>query len=209
MHKKGNRSGEADFLFENDFELYIKKQLEDRGYSVFHSVYLEVDDEITQVDLVAVKGYQVLSFECKSHYGSDWELHTRTNWKYTDTNNVRHEIHNPCSQNAFHNKAICQLCESLDSDMRKKYNVPIAHYKSVIVCKAPIRSEDMNIFNVVNYTKLDDFLDQYQYSKGEEIDNYFHSLILPILERCSDSSDIALLNHIKYLKGKGLWKDLI
>ncbi len=201
------KSGEADLLFEQDFELYIKHLLEENGYKVFHSVYLKGEKYKCQIDLIAVKGYSIIGIECKSQFGSHWVVKRNSDWSYIDTKGNYQKIANPIRQSNNHNTALIYLCANVGLQVSEKYgrDIPDPFRKSIICCKAKISDSTMKDINACNYTKLVDYINEYySFSKGEEIDSYMYSILFPILENCADSSKEALKQHVKYLKSEVL-----
>lgn len=193
-------SGEADLLFETDFELYVKKLLEDRGYRVFHSVYLKGSKYESQIDLVAVKDYMVLGIECKSQLGKSWYCRRNGDWEYIDLRGNLQKVKNPYRQNKNHQDALYTLCLSIERSLYEKYNILCPFCRSIIVDKASHSKDQTYDISACHYLKLDDLLDKFNFSRGKEIDNYMHSLIYPILEKASDSSKDRLKAHIEYIQ---------
>lgn len=196
----------ADLLFEDAFELYVKDLLEQRGYKVWHSVYLDGTQYTSQIDLIAIKDYSVIGVECKSHYGYHWKMFRSKDWSYTDSKGNRQILKNPVKQAKNHLDAIQRLCISIENNLYNKYNVLAPFRTSIIVCKAPVYKDMILDIQACRYDEIDKLLDYTHYSMGEEIDNYMLSLISPKLDEAQDESKERLQKHIKYIneeiKGK-------
>lgn len=91
------------FLFEDDFEMAVDKQLKDLSFNTSRSIYIDLGELKSQIDILAYKNGVLFCIECKSMiaWKMDFSRYRKT-WVYLGDDGLERSIHSPYIQNKNH-----------------------------------------------------------------------------------------------------------
>lgn len=140
-------------LYEENFELEVKRVMENLGYRVLHYVYVGYKGIISQIDLLAFGFGNVICIECKGMDLVKLNFSSRKKvWSYIDVDGREHTFPSARVQNINHIKVLKgYLLESgCEREVFRKYRIGIPRIVNVNVFK-----DSLDLTGVSDYLRAD------------------------------------------------------
>ena len=190
------------FLFAEDFEIQVEKELQRLGYKTARSLYVDNGDFKSQIDILACGHGNLLCVECKGMLAFTLSFGTtKKRWTYTDEFGRCHNMISAYNQNANHILTLVNYLKSKGfySKIWNKYNSPIPIILNIPVFKDTLCLPQTDIGKVYRVKDLSLISVKNQVSDSLVRENICNELF-DELSSLSDTSNIRKIQHSNYIR---------
>lgn len=196
-------------LYEENFELEVKRIMENQGYRVLHYVYVGYKGIISQIDLLAFGYGNIVCVECKGMDLKSLKFSSRSPiWTYIDMDGREHNFPSARVQNINHIKVLKgYLLESgCEREVFKKHRVGIPRIVNAIVFK-----DTLDLGEISDYLRADNGVfrmsDLWMIKDMNPVSNVMlpmrediNKIIYKYMEKNVDISDTTKKQHRLYIE---------
>lgn len=196
-------------LFEENFEIYVEKKLQEIGYKTLRSIYLRVGEYESQIDIMAFGYGNIVCIECKSMVMTKLQFgRKRVKWVYTDEDGKDHPMPSVLTQNYNHINTIKMYLqqENYLVSIKEEFGIPVPIIVNACIFKdsleLPNLSPSIRKANGVYRVKDLNLIQELNFVKDTEVDirNKVGEKILSILEPFVDTSNKRKVQHGLYIR---------
>lgn len=190
------------FLFAEDFEIQVEKELQRLGYKTARSLYVDSGVYKSQIDILASGFGNLLCVECKSMIMTSLRFtKTKKKWVYTDEFGKCHSMISAYNQNANHISTLVSYLkqEGYYAKIWEEYNIPFPIIINVPVFKNALYLPDSYIGGIYRVKDLP-LISKLNPVSNLETRDKVCSELFDILSSLSDTSNIRKIQHSNYIR---------
>lgn len=193
------------FLFEEQFESAVEQILKDLGFKTATSIYIDLGELKSQIDIIAYNMGRLYCIECKSMIA--WKMNFSRNsnkWSYLGDDNLWHSIHSPYIQNKNHILLCKQYLNSLEgfSKWQEFYGTQDFDITNILIFKNTLNLDCLkdDIRKEIGIFRVDD-LNQITkiYNQNDKPLSNLSQIAFELLSSLSDTSEEAKQKHKLYI----------